>query len=80
LSAAIAKYELKGALKSLKAPINIRIPRKPLMSCDKQRSKGLQAAVQIYQRTPILPDSNSETQYIRPKAGRDHSTETSEAL
>lgn len=35
------------------------------MSRDKQHSLGLQAAAQVYQQMPVLPDSSPETQYIR---------------
>jgi hypothetical protein len=35
------------------------------MSRDNQRSLGLQAAAQVYQQMPVLPDSSPETQYIR---------------
>ena len=35
------------------------------MSRDNQRRLGLQAAVQVYQQMPVLPDSSPETQYIR---------------
>ena len=40
-------------------------PGKAHMSRDKQRALGLQAAAQVYQRMPVLPDSSPETQYIR---------------
>jgi len=35
------------------------------MSRDNQRALGLQAASQVYQQMPVLPDSSPETQYIR---------------
>ena len=35
------------------------------MSRDKQRQLGLQAAAQVYQQMPVLPDNSPETQYIR---------------
>jgi hypothetical protein len=35
------------------------------MSRDKQRELGLQAAAQVYQQMPVLPDNSPETQYIR---------------
>jgi predicted Zn-dependent protease len=35
------------------------------MSRDKQRALGLEAAAQVYQQMPVLPDSSPETQYIR---------------
>lgn len=35
------------------------------MSREKQRELGLQAAAQVYQQMPVLPDSSPETQYIR---------------
>jgi len=35
------------------------------MSRDQQRSLGLQAAAQVYQQMPVLPDSSPETQYVR---------------
>jgi predicted Zn-dependent protease len=40
-------------------------PGKPSMSRDNQRSLGLQAAAQVYQQMPVLPDSSPETQYIQ---------------
>src|SRR5664279_18928 len=35
------------------------------MSRDDQRHLGLQAAAQVYQQMPVLPDNSPETQYIR---------------
>ena len=35
------------------------------MSRDDQRALGLQAAAQVYQQMPVLPDTSPETQYIR---------------
>jgi len=35
------------------------------MSRDKQRQLGLEAAAQVYQQMPVLPDNSPETQYIR---------------
>jgi hypothetical protein len=35
------------------------------MSRQSQRELGLQAAAQVYQRMPVLPDTSPETQYIR---------------
>jgi Zn-dependent protease with chaperone function len=35
------------------------------MSRDKQHQLGLQAAAQVYQQMPVLPDNSPETQYIR---------------
>src|SRR6516165_3078371 len=35
------------------------------MSRDKQHALGLQAAAQVYQQMPVLPDDSPETQYIR---------------
>ena len=41
-------------------------PGKPhSMSRDDQRQLGLQAAAQVYQQMPVLPDNSPETQYIR---------------
>ncbi|HKD01243.1 MAG TPA: M48 family metallopeptidase [Terriglobales bacterium] len=40
-------------------------PGNPHMSREQQRSLGLQAAAQVYQQMPVLPDSSPETQYIR---------------
>ena len=40
-------------------------PGKPHMSRDQQHALGLQAAAQVYQQMPVLPDSSPETQYIR---------------
>lgn len=35
------------------------------MSRDDQRALGLQAAAQVYEQMPVLPDTSPETQYIR---------------
>ncbi len=35
------------------------------MSRDDQRALGLEAAAQVYQQMPVLPDNSPETQYIR---------------
>lgn len=35
------------------------------MSRDNQRQLGLQAAAQVYQQMPVLPDNSPETQYVR---------------
>jgi len=35
------------------------------MSRDDQRTPGLQAAAQVYQQMPVLPDNSPETQYVR---------------
>ena len=35
------------------------------MSRDKQRALGLQAAAQVYQQMPVLPDDSPERKYIR---------------
>ncbi len=41
-------------------------PGKPRsMSREDQRQLGLQAAAQVYQQMPVLPDSSPETQYVR---------------
>lgn len=40
-------------------------PGKAPMSKDQQRALGLQAAAQVYQQMPVLPDNSPETQYIR---------------
>src|SRR6516225_12010411 len=40
-------------------------PGNPHMSRDNQRKLGLQAAAQVYQQMPVLPDASPETQYIR---------------
>ncbi|HKF48677.1 MAG TPA: M48 family metallopeptidase [Terracidiphilus sp.] len=40
-------------------------PGKVSMSRDQQRAMGLQAAQQVYQQMPVLPDNSPETQYIR---------------
>ena len=40
-------------------------PGHPHVSRDQQRQLGLQAAAQVYQQMPVLPDSSPETQYIR---------------
>ena len=40
-------------------------PGHPRMSRDQQRQLGLQAAAQVYQQMPVLPDSSPETKYVR---------------
>ena len=40
-------------------------PGKAGMSKDKQKALGMQAATEVYQKMPILPDDSPETQYIR---------------
>jgi len=40
-------------------------PGNALMSRDNQRALGLQAAAQVYQQMPVLPDNSPETQYIQ---------------
>jgi len=40
-------------------------PGNPHMTRDNQRKLGLQAAAQVYQQMPVLPDNSPETQYIR---------------
>src|SRR5215831_12788518 len=40
------------------------------MSRENQRTLGLQAAAQVYQQMPVLPDSSPETQYIRQLGGK----------
>jgi beta-barrel assembly-enhancing protease len=40
-------------------------PGNALMSRDNQRALGLQAATQVYQQMPVLPDNSPETQYIQ---------------
>jgi Zn-dependent protease with chaperone function len=45
-------------------------PGNPHMSKDQQKQLGLQAASQVYQQMPVLPDSSPETQYIRRLGGK----------
>src|SRR5947209_5303234 len=40
-------------------------PGKPGMSREQQHALGLQAAAQVYQQMPVLPDSSPETKYIQ---------------
>jgi predicted Zn-dependent protease len=40
-------------------------PGNPHVSRDQQRALGLQAAAQVYQQMPVLPDNSPETQYVR---------------
>jgi Zn-dependent protease with chaperone function len=40
-------------------------PGKPHMSRDQQRALGMQAAAQVYEQMPVLPDNSPETQYVR---------------
>jgi predicted Zn-dependent protease len=40
-------------------------PGHPHVSREQQRTLGLNAAAQVYQQMPVLPDSSPETQYIR---------------
>jgi predicted Zn-dependent protease len=40
-------------------------PGKTSMSRENQQALGMKAAAQVYQQTPVLPDSGPETQYVR---------------
>jgi Zn-dependent protease with chaperone function len=40
-------------------------PGKAAMSREDQRALGLQAAAQVYEQMPVLPDNSPETQYVR---------------
>ena len=40
-------------------------PGKAPMSRDDQHALGLQAAAQVYEQMPVLPDNSPETQYVR---------------
>ena len=40
-------------------------PGNPHMSRDQQHALGMQAAAQVYEQMPVLPDNSPETQYIR---------------
>src|SRR5215510_12867522 len=40
-------------------------PGKTSMSKQEQSALGLEAAAQVYQQMPVLPDSSPETQYVR---------------
>jgi Zn-dependent protease with chaperone function len=40
-------------------------PGKAPMSRDDQHTLGLQAAAQVYEQMPVLPDNSPETQYVR---------------
>jgi len=46
-------------------PPQLPDPGKAPMSRDQQIQLGFQAASQVYQQMPVLPDSSPETQYIR---------------
>ena len=50
------------------------------MSRDNQPRLGLQAAAQVYQQMPVLPDNSPETQYIRQLAQKLVATIPSEFL
>jgi Zn-dependent protease with chaperone function len=50
---------------SVAKPPEFPDPGHPRMSRDQQQKLGLQAAAQVYQQTPVLPDSSPETQYIQ---------------
>jgi beta-barrel assembly-enhancing protease len=40
-------------------------PGKPGMSREEQRKLGLEAAAQVYQQMPVLPDDSPQTKYVR---------------
>jgi hypothetical protein len=46
-------------------PPELPDPGHPRMTREQQERFGLQAAAQIYQQMPVLPDSSPETQYIQ---------------
>src|SRR5262245_15614579 len=45
-------------------------PGKASMSRDDQHTLGLQAAAQVYEQMPVLPDNSPETQYVRQLGNR----------
>jgi beta-barrel assembly-enhancing protease len=53
-------------------------PGNPSVSREQQQQLGLQAASEVYQQMPVLPDSSAETQYIRRLGQRLVSTIPSE--
>jgi hypothetical protein len=64
--AAYAAVCLVAALAfSAGAPPEFPDPGHPRMSRDQQQKLGLQAAAQVYQQMPVLPDSSPETKYIQ---------------
>ncbi|HZP34280.1 MAG TPA: M48 family metalloprotease [Candidatus Acidoferrales bacterium] len=52
------------------APPPFPDPGRAPMSRDQQEKLGLQAATQVYQQMPVLPDSSPETQYIQALGNR----------
>src|SRR4051812_6248258 len=40
-------------------------PGKPSMSRENQEAMGMEAAGQVFQQMPVLPNNSSETQYVR---------------
>ena len=64
--AAYAAFCLAAALAfSAGTPPEFPDPGHPRMSRDQQQKLGLQAAAQVYQQMPVLPDSSPETKYIQ---------------
>jgi hypothetical protein len=53
------------AFAAVTGPPDFPDPGHPRMSRDQQIKLGLQAAAQVYQQMPVLPDSSPETQYIQ---------------
>lgn len=53
------------AFSAVTGPPDFPDPGHPRMSRAQQEKLGLQAAAQVYQQMPVLPDSSPETQYIQ---------------
>jgi hypothetical protein len=62
---AVASILLVAQLSAVTGGPEFPDPGHPGMSRDQQRQLGLQAAAQVYQQMPVLPDTSPETQYIR---------------
>ena len=56
---------LAGLAMAVAPPPDLPDPGRAPLSREKQVQLGLQAAAQVYQQMPVLPDSSPETQYIQ---------------
>src|SRR5215469_6110957 len=61
----LAIFLLAGLAHAQTAGPEFPNPGNAHMSRENQRALGLQAAAQVYQQMPVLPDNSPETQYIR---------------
>ena len=65
LSLSVAVLLVASQMSAATAGPEFPDPGHPGMGRDQQRQLGLQAAAQVYQQMPVLPDNSPETQYIR---------------